>query len=120
MWQTTAYWFMGAMSNDPAKLAVFTGFCEISLGRQATGMVLMTFYFPQTNASSLLDLLLYGAWMPCKHRKLLIFREVGKDLMVSVLPQIYEHFHFYLGLSCCWHDLRVPFGLQAREGPHGD
>lgn len=31
MWQTTAYWLMGAMSNDPAKLAVFTGFCKISL-----------------------------------------------------------------------------------------
>ncbi|PSR82436.1 hypothetical protein PHLCEN_2v6072 [Hermanssonia centrifuga] len=27
MWQTTAYWMMGAMSNDPAKLAHFTGFC---------------------------------------------------------------------------------------------
>lgn len=27
MWQTTAYWFMGAMSNDPAKLANFSGFC---------------------------------------------------------------------------------------------
>lgn len=27
MWQTTAYWIMGAMSNDPAKLAHFTGFC---------------------------------------------------------------------------------------------
>ncbi|KAG8908081.1 hypothetical protein FRB99_000525 [Tulasnella sp. 403] len=26
MWQTTAYWMMGAMSNDPAKLAIFTGF----------------------------------------------------------------------------------------------
>jgi len=26
MWQTTAYWIMGAMSNDPAKLAHFTGF----------------------------------------------------------------------------------------------
>ncbi|OJA12175.1 hypothetical protein AZE42_12885, partial [Rhizopogon vesiculosus] len=25
-WQTYAYWLMGAMSNDPAKLAVFTGF----------------------------------------------------------------------------------------------
>lgn len=28
MWQTTAYWIMGAMSNDPAKLAHLTGFCE--------------------------------------------------------------------------------------------
>lgn len=28
MWQTTAYWIMGAMSNDPAKLAHFTGFCK--------------------------------------------------------------------------------------------
>ncbi|KAG1855577.1 MFS general substrate transporter [Suillus subluteus] len=27
MWQTYAYWLMGAMSNDPAKLAVFAGFC---------------------------------------------------------------------------------------------
>jgi roadblock/LC7 domain-containing protein len=26
MWQTAAYWMMGAMSNDPAKLAHFTGF----------------------------------------------------------------------------------------------
>ncbi|KAF5313027.1 hypothetical protein D9619_003575 [Psilocybe cf. subviscida] len=26
MWQTTAYWIMGAMSNDPAKLAHFAGF----------------------------------------------------------------------------------------------
>jgi len=25
MWQVTAYWIMGAMSNDPAKLAHFTG-----------------------------------------------------------------------------------------------
>lgn len=27
MWQTAAYWLMGAMSNDPAKLAHFAGFC---------------------------------------------------------------------------------------------
>ncbi len=27
MWQITAYWIMGAMSNDPAKLAYFTGLC---------------------------------------------------------------------------------------------
>ncbi|EGN93502.1 hypothetical protein SERLA73DRAFT_172117 [Serpula lacrymans var. lacrymans S7.3] len=26
MWQTTAYWLMGAMSNDPARLAIFIGF----------------------------------------------------------------------------------------------
>ena len=31
MWQTTAYWVMGAMSNDPAKLAHFTGFCASPL-----------------------------------------------------------------------------------------
>ena len=28
MWQTTSYWLMGAMSNDPAKLAFLTGFCK--------------------------------------------------------------------------------------------
>lgn len=27
MWQTGVYWLIGAMSNDPAKLAHFTGFC---------------------------------------------------------------------------------------------
>ena len=27
MWQTLAYWIMGAISNDPAKLAFLTGFC---------------------------------------------------------------------------------------------
>ncbi|KAJ7667689.1 MFS general substrate transporter [Mycena polygramma] len=26
MWQTSVYWMMGAMSNDPSKLAYFTGF----------------------------------------------------------------------------------------------
>ena len=31
MWQITAYWIMGAMSNDPAKLAYFTGLCMSSL-----------------------------------------------------------------------------------------
>ncbi|KAH7928794.1 hypothetical protein BV22DRAFT_1030368 [Leucogyrophana mollusca] len=34
MWQTYAYWLMGAMSNDPAKLAVFTGFYK---GIQSAG-----------------------------------------------------------------------------------
>ena len=28
MWQTTSYWLMGAMSNDPSKLAFFAGFCR--------------------------------------------------------------------------------------------
>ena len=28
MWQTTAYWLMGAMSNDTAKLAHFVGICK--------------------------------------------------------------------------------------------
>lgn len=27
MWQTTAFWIMGAMSNDPGKLAYFSGLC---------------------------------------------------------------------------------------------
>ncbi|CAE6526244.1 unnamed protein product [Rhizoctonia solani] len=30
-WQTYTYWMMGAMSNDPAKLAIFTGFCKLSI-----------------------------------------------------------------------------------------
>ena len=37
MWQTTAYWMMGAMSNDPAKLAHFTGFCAFCLAPACPG-----------------------------------------------------------------------------------
>jgi len=29
MWQITAYWIIGAMSNDPAKLAYFSGLCKL-------------------------------------------------------------------------------------------
>lgn len=31
MWQTTSYWLIGAMSNSPARLAYFTGFCSSHL-----------------------------------------------------------------------------------------
>ncbi|KZT24725.1 MFS general substrate transporter [Neolentinus lepideus HHB14362 ss-1] len=38
MWQTTAYWLMGAMSNDPAKLAHFTGFYKSIQSAGAAGI----------------------------------------------------------------------------------
>jgi len=38
MWQTTAYWMMGAMSNDPAKLAYFTGFYKSVQSAGAAGV----------------------------------------------------------------------------------
>ncbi|KZO99654.1 MFS general substrate transporter [Calocera viscosa TUFC12733] len=38
MWQTAAYWFMGAMSNDPAKLAYFTGFYKSMQSAGAAGI----------------------------------------------------------------------------------
>ncbi|KAI0075901.1 MFS general substrate transporter [Panus rudis PR-1116 ss-1] len=38
MWQTCAYWFMGAMSNDPAKLAHFTGFYKSIQSAGAAGI----------------------------------------------------------------------------------
>ncbi|KZT51337.1 MFS general substrate transporter [Calocera cornea HHB12733] len=38
MWQTAAYWFMGAMSNDPAKLAYFTGFYKSLQSAGAAGI----------------------------------------------------------------------------------
>lgn len=38
MWQTYAYWLMGAMSNDMAKLAVFTGFYKCLQSSAATGI----------------------------------------------------------------------------------
>ncbi|KAF9552989.1 MFS general substrate transporter [Agrocybe pediades] len=37
MWQTTAYWIMGAMSNDPAKLAHFIGFYKSIQSAGAAG-----------------------------------------------------------------------------------
>jgi len=37
MWQTTAYWIMGAMSNDPAKLAYFAGFYKSLQSAGAAG-----------------------------------------------------------------------------------
>jgi len=38
MWQTAAYWMMGAMSNDPAKLAHFTGFYKSIQSAGAAGI----------------------------------------------------------------------------------
>lgn len=38
MWQTTAYWFMGAMSNDPAKLAHYAGFYKSLQSAGAAGV----------------------------------------------------------------------------------
>ncbi|KAG7448591.1 MFS general substrate transporter [Guyanagaster necrorhizus] len=37
MWQTTAYWLMGAMSNDPSKLAFFAGFYKSLQSAGAAG-----------------------------------------------------------------------------------
>jgi MFS family permease len=37
MWQSTAYWLMGAMSNDPAKLAHFAGFYKSIQSAGAAG-----------------------------------------------------------------------------------
>ncbi|KAG6878669.1 hypothetical protein C0992_007683 [Termitomyces sp. T32_za158] len=38
MWQTTAYWLMGAMSNDPGKLAYFAGFYKSLQSAGAAGI----------------------------------------------------------------------------------
>jgi MFS family permease len=38
MWQITAYWIMGAMSNDPAKLAYFTGLYKSIQSAGAAGV----------------------------------------------------------------------------------
>ncbi|KAJ7688419.1 major facilitator superfamily domain-containing protein [Mycena rosella] len=37
MWQTSVYWMMGAMSNDPSKLAHFTGFYKSIQSAGAAG-----------------------------------------------------------------------------------
>ncbi|PAV21676.1 MFS general substrate transporter [Pyrrhoderma noxium] len=38
MWQTTAYWMMGAMSNDPSKLAYMAGFYKSLQSAGAAGI----------------------------------------------------------------------------------
>ncbi|KLO11265.1 MFS general substrate transporter [Schizopora paradoxa] len=38
MWQTAAYWLMGAVSNDPAKLAYLTGFYKALQSAGAAGI----------------------------------------------------------------------------------
>ncbi|KAG8709644.1 hypothetical protein FRC08_018203 [Ceratobasidium sp. 394] len=38
MWQTYSYWMMGAMSNDPAKLAIFSGFYKSIQSAGAAGI----------------------------------------------------------------------------------
>ncbi|KAJ7731927.1 MFS general substrate transporter [Mycena maculata] len=38
MWQTSVYWMMGAMSNDPSKLAYFTGFYKSIQSAGAAGV----------------------------------------------------------------------------------
>jgi len=38
MWQTASYWFMGAMSNDPAKLAFLAGFYKSIQSAGAAGI----------------------------------------------------------------------------------
>lgn len=64
MWQTTAYWFMGAMSNDPAKLANFSGFCaylrlRVPLGRSLT--IYCTHVIPGTSRPDAADKSLQSA-----------------------------------------------------------
>ncbi len=38
MWQTTAYWLMSAMSNEPSKLAFFAGFYKLIHSVGAAGI----------------------------------------------------------------------------------
>lgn len=43
MWQTASYWLMGAVSNDPAKLAYLTGFCKFCLVFIRLYTIILTF-----------------------------------------------------------------------------
>jgi len=61
MWQTTAYWMMGAMSNDPAKLAYFTGVCEHSVPLLSGARTNITCY--QTSQYSRPGPLVFGGQM---------------------------------------------------------
>jgi len=60
VWQTTSYWIMGAMSNDPAKLAYYSGFCESNYVHYWVTWA----YYSQTSLFNRLELQACGAQMP--------------------------------------------------------
>ena len=60
VWQTTSYWIMGAMSNDPAKLAYYSGFCESSSAHSWATWADYT----QTSLFNRLELQACGVQMP--------------------------------------------------------
>jgi len=60
VWQTTSYWIMGAMSNDPAKLAYYSGFCELNYAYYWVTWA----YYSQTSLFNRLELQACGAQMP--------------------------------------------------------
>lgn len=59
MWQTYAYWLMGALSNDPRKLAYFAGFYK---GIQSAGAAVV-WRMDATGAS--FDALFGSSWGLC-------------------------------------------------------
>jgi hypothetical protein len=61
MWQTAVYWLMGAMSNDPAKLAYFTGFCMSPLSCPA--IIRLDYLYQQTSPFNQPVRLVLGAQM---------------------------------------------------------
>lgn len=69
MWQTTAYWIMGAMSNDPAKLAHFVGFCMFQDLLVRRDLLLRFVLSVQINPSNRLGLLDLGEWTLLRDRK---------------------------------------------------
>jgi hypothetical protein len=68
MWQTAAYWLMGAMSNDPAKLAHFAGFCTLNFLVFYCSTLLSVTPF-QISHCNLQALLVFGAPMQLNFRK---------------------------------------------------
>jgi hypothetical protein len=68
MWQITAYWMMGAMSNDPAKLAYFIGFC-MSILYLCDSFGRFTKRCSQINPFNRQAVQVFGAQMPSRFRE---------------------------------------------------
>jgi hypothetical protein len=81
MWQTTAYWLMGAMSNDPAKLAHFAGFCAYARTTSLDSPHCRC-HSIQTNPCNPLAPLEFGAQMQSS------FREWGSTALQPILSNV--------------------------------
>lgn len=100
-WQVTSYWIMGAMSNDPAKLAYFAGLCKFP----------HIIYRVHNNADSILDKSIQsagaaGVWRADAVKLPFVLFIPDSCPQTDIFCQVHEYIPFYLGFACRWSCLR--------------